>query len=95
MKHLTPERRFVATPHVKMRITEQGRNNRWVARQLGLSDSHFSRILTGERWISEHHARIVSSLLGVEFGVLWKVSEGTITVSIGTSSEIAGERVPA
>jgi lambda repressor-like predicted transcriptional regulator len=77
MKITTDRGIYLATDQLKIRIREQGRNSRWIAKQLGLSESHFSRVLSGERWVAEHHARLVASLLGVDFFVLWKVATST------------------
>jgi len=77
MKHELAGRRYFATDQLKIRIREQGRHNRFVANQIGVSDSHFSRVLTGERWVTEEHARVVADLLQTDFSVLWKVSDRT------------------
>jgi len=80
MKHDIARRRYFATDHLKTAIEHQGRTFRWVARQIGVSDSHFNRVLSGERWVSEERARLVAALLSLDFCLLWKVAESTKSV---------------
>lgn len=43
----------------------QGRKARWVAGQAGISESHLSRIVSGERRISEQLATRLASIIQV------------------------------
>jgi hypothetical protein len=77
MRTIQAGRRYFATHQLRTRILEQGRSFRWVAQQIELSDSHFNRVLSGERWVTEANARMVAAILGTDFDVLWKVPTGT------------------
>lgn len=72
---------YFATTELRNAIREQGRTFRWVARQINVSESHFNRILNGERWVSRENADSISALLSVPFFCLWKVAEATYEVS--------------
>ena len=53
-------------------LEEEGRKARWLAARVGISESHLSRIVSGERLISESLAQRIASALGHDFGVLFE-----------------------
>jgi transcriptional regulator with XRE-family HTH domain len=54
-------------------IKQQGRFQRWLALQLGLSESMVSKVALGQRTLSRSHAERVAQLLGVPFFVLFEL----------------------
>lgn len=44
-------------------LREQGRKARWLAEQVGISESHLSRIVSGERRISESLAAQIAQAI--------------------------------
>lgn len=72
--------RYTATPLLRHVIEEQGRRHGWLADQISRDKSQVSRIVAGERTISEEHARVITNLLGVPFSLLWKLVETSETL---------------
>lgn len=68
-------RRYFATGQLKPTIREQGRSFRWVANLVNFSDSHFNRVMSGERWVTEENAMEIAEAIGVDFFSLWKLSD--------------------
>lgn len=61
-KTLTQER-YRATPYLGAILMVQGRNQRWLARRVGISDGHLSGIILGFRLaLPETVARIADTL---------------------------------
>lgn len=56
-------------------IKQQGRFQRWLALQLGVSESMVSKVALGQRTLSRFHAERVAQLLGVPFFVLFELHE--------------------
>lgn len=69
-------RRYVATPMLADVMVEQGRKATWLARKLHIHRSYLSRIVAGERMVSELRARSIADHLGVPFGLLFISPDG-------------------
>lgn len=50
---------------IKDTIERQGRRKTWVSEQLGITPSHLSRLILGERPITERNATKLAEILGV------------------------------
>lgn len=74
------EKRYRATELGKT-IEAQGRHQRWLARQLGVSDSHLSRVITGERMMSERHAQVAAKVLMVPLFLVFELSDESTSLS--------------
>ncbi|MCC6312741.1 MAG: helix-turn-helix transcriptional regulator [Thermomicrobiales bacterium] len=44
-------------------MTSQGRKARWLADRVGISESHLSRIVSGERGVSESLAKRIADVI--------------------------------
>lgn len=44
-------------------LAQEGRKSRWLAEQVGISESHLSRIVSGERRISESLAKRIANAI--------------------------------
>lgn len=75
MSHFPRQRRYFATDRVKEEIVSQGRRFDWIADQVGVSKSHLTRVLSGERHVDEFTARLIAVLLGRDFSLLWEVAD--------------------
>lgn len=78
--------RFRATPELRGAIKRQGRQLSWVAERLGVSNAFVSRIVSGERTISEADARVIVALIDGDFGVLFELPDDTEIAAIGNTS---------
>jgi len=59
------------TNSIRATIETQGRRLDWVAAQMGISQSHLTRLLNGERrWLPQLRSKI-ADVLGVPEGVLF------------------------
>lgn len=76
-----PPHRYTASPQLRQAVDKTGRRLDWIASQLGMSRSHISHIVAGRRTISEADARVIVALIGGEFGVLFKLSDGSDSLS--------------
>lgn len=56
---------------IKKAIQKSGRSQRWIAKQLGLSETYVSDIARGFRVPTEHHQAALACLLGVSINDLW------------------------
>lgn len=86
MRHRETRRRYVATPELKKLIRRQGRKARWFADQVNVTQSHFSRVLHGHRDIGEAEAKLIASVLGCDFDLIWNVSRDTDSVPEGAAA---------
>lgn len=86
MTHDIAGRRYIATPDLKATIRRQGRLLSWFAQQIGVTQGHFSHVLSGRRSVSEDHARFIATVLGSDFFSLWNVSDGKDTVPEDTEA---------
>lgn len=84
--------RYRARPALRETLRKQGRHQGYVARALRLSESHFSRVVSGERPLEEPLAWIVEALLGVDFDVLFELPEGITKIPV---SDETGHAEPA
>lgn len=57
-------------------IREQGRFQKWLAQQLGVSESFVSKVVLGHRTLGRVQAERVAQILGVPFFVLFELHEG-------------------
>jgi len=73
MKQSTLSIRYIATPFLRQQIVDQGRRADWLAQQAGLSKSFLSKVMAGQKTISEVDARVLTALLHADFGVLFEV----------------------
>lgn len=55
---------------IKELVESQGRMKSWVADQLGITPSHFSRMIMGERPITRRNAARLAEILGVSIKTL-------------------------
>jgi hypothetical protein len=62
-------------------VVAQGRKPRWLASQIGVSEGHFSRVVSGERRLLYRKAEALAELLRVEPAELFDLS----ALSIGRS----------
>jgi transcriptional regulator with XRE-family HTH domain len=69
-------------------LEAQGTKFRWLADRVGISESHLSRIINGERLVSESLGRRISEAARVDFFVAFKLTDRSITFSVR-------EQVPA
>ena len=60
----------------------QGTKFRWLADQVGISESHLSRIINGERFVSESLARRISEVGRVEFLSAFRLTDRSDTIRI-------------
>ena len=58
--------------NLKAVIRSQGRTKRWVAAQVGVSESHLHRVADGERLTTEVKANEIAELLGVPLFLLFE-----------------------
>jgi transcriptional regulator with XRE-family HTH domain len=68
------ESRYRATA-LDQTIRAQGRRQRWLAAQVGVSESHLSRIVSGEREAPESLARRLSEVLTVPLFLVFSLSD--------------------
>lgn len=52
-------------------LRDQGRFQRWLARQVGVSESLISYVIRGERTLGKREAERISQILGVPFFLLF------------------------
>jgi plasmid maintenance system antidote protein VapI len=78
----TPEtnERYVAA-NLLLVLREQGRLQKWVAKQIGVTESMISHVLKGRKTLSRSQAERVSQVLGVPFFVLFNLCEGSTIAS--------------
>lgn len=50
---------------IKHLIESQGRRKTWISEQLGVTPSHLSRMIMGERPITDRNAQRLADILGV------------------------------
>jgi transcriptional regulator with XRE-family HTH domain len=60
---------------IAMVIQAQGRRKTWVAREMGISPSYLTRLLTGERPWLPHLQEAAARVLGIPREVLFLVSD--------------------
>lgn len=63
-------------------IKAQGRHQRWLARQIGISESHLSRVVAGERTLPEEQANRIAELLMVPLFLVFTLSDESKTPSM-------------
>ena len=83
MRTVFDANRYRATPELRRQFLIQGRQASWAARQVGVSKSQMSRIMSGRRSLDESAARLLAAMLGIEFGLLFEVPVGYEEVSSG------------
>lgn len=89
VKQAVPTRRCYATPDLRRQLALQGRMAVWVARQVGISKSLMSRVISGEVSMSEDNARKVALLLGCDFFSLFELPSGSVSRPVGNDEESA------
>jgi transcriptional regulator with XRE-family HTH domain len=63
-------------------LAGQGRKGRWLAGQVGISESSISRLISGKQTVDEPVAKQIALILGTPFFVLFEsVETDTMTVS--------------
>lgn len=70
-------------------LRQQGRKARWLAGQIGVSESLISMVISGSRTLGREHAERVADILGEPFFVLFKIherNEFVLTVESETSN---------
>ncbi len=85
----TTSARYRATPALRRRIREEGRLAEWLAARVGMSDSQFSRIVSGQRRIDEVDARVLAALLNSDIGVLFELPSGISNMTSGSNKREA------
>lgn len=63
-------------PHVRRAIVSQGRKFSWVAKRVGISQGHLTRILAGERPLSAAQAQLLADALGLPVEYILPAPEG-------------------
>lgn len=53
-------------------LSSQGRKGRWLASQVGVSESSISRLMSGKQTVDETVAQKIALILGVPFFVLFE-----------------------
>jgi plasmid maintenance system antidote protein VapI len=53
-------------------LDQQGRKQRWLAAQVGVSESHLSRVISGERLISRESAERIAAALDTSLFLLFE-----------------------
>lgn len=86
MKQHRARRRYFATNELKSTIRRQGRKASWFAEQIGVTQGHFSHVLHGRRDIGEDDARLIASVLGSDFSLLFDASDDARVVSNGAAA---------
>lgn len=61
-------------------LAEEGRKSRWLANQVGISESHLSRIVSGERRISESLAKRIAEAIGAPLFLAFELTDVSGTV---------------
>lgn len=61
---------------IKPVLAAQGRMARWLAAQVGISESHLSRMMSGERPVPEETAQRIAAAVQVPFFVLFDSPDG-------------------
>lgn len=66
-------------------LVSQGRKGRWLAAQVGVSESSISRLMSGKQTVEERTAQQIAVILGVPFFVLFESASADET----SASEVA------
>lgn len=61
----------------------------WVARQIGVSKSLMSRVLSGDVTVAEDNARMLALLVGCDFFSLFELPDGSELRPSGDDGEAA------
>lgn len=64
-------------------LAEQGRKARWLAQEVGISESHLSRIVTGERRVSEALATRISKAIQTPLFLVFELSVESNRLPVG------------
>lgn len=56
-------------------LRDQGRHHRWLARKLGIHESIVSRVVSGERTVSEERAARISELVMVPLFLIFELTD--------------------
>jgi plasmid maintenance system antidote protein VapI len=88
MRQHQAAQRYRATAELRNRIAEQGRQQIWLAEQIGMSKSQLTHVVKQRRTISEVQARILAGILGARLGLLFELPDGT-NPSVNEQSEAA------
>ena len=78
--------RFKATEGLATTLVTQGRKQRWLANQLGISDGQMSRVLSGEKTMPEELANKAASLLQVPFFLLFELTDVSNNVTMSSAA---------
>ncbi len=73
------EQRYRATALGKT-LESQGRHQRWLARQIGVSESHLSRVIAGERPLPQSQAEQVARVLAIPLFLIFELSDESISL---------------
>lgn len=68
-------------------LDAQGTKSRWLAEKVGISESHLSRIITGERRISKRLAERICDFARVDFHLAFELTDDRIIVPIREREE--------
>jgi transcriptional regulator with XRE-family HTH domain len=64
----------LALPELAEVLMSQGRMARWMAGKIKVSESHLSRVLSGQRGLRQDKAERICLILGVEMADVFQVS---------------------
>lgn len=64
-------------PGLKEVLRSQGRSARWVAQQVGISETLISHAIYGRKTVTHDTARRIAEVLGVRFGLLFELPDGS------------------
>lgn len=73
-----PQRRF-RSKLLGQTLSGQGRKGRWLASQVGVSESSISRLISGKQTVNQAVAKQIALILGAPFFVLFESADGDET----------------
>lgn len=62
-------------------LMAQGRKQRWLAGQIGVSEGHLSHVIRGKRSVNEQVGRRIAELVQVPFPLLFRFTDGNDSLS--------------
>jgi transcriptional regulator with XRE-family HTH domain len=84
---MIPESRYRSTNLAEV-IRQQGRFQKWLAGQIGVSESLISKVILGQRTLRRRDAEHVAQLLGVPFFVLFELHKGDEVITETHETEV-------
>lgn len=76
-------------------LEEQGRRQGWLARRMGVSDSHLSRLLTGEKAMSPARAEQIAAILALPLAVFYRDGRLSVAEEAAAAAEATATEVEA